>query len=82
MREHNWSDPVCVYESACMVKCDGCGAVIFCEYDPKPSDVQDARLPTDCDEALPYVVLEEYGEFLTDPWSDEDVGRWTWGARS
>lgn len=62
-----------------MFKCRGCGAVLSSTEDgPTLDDLSHSRLPEDCNEAVPVVVLEEYLSCEAGPWDEDDLGRWSW----
>lgn len=79
MSPHAWSRPVPVYEGLSKFKCRGCGAVVLSDgAAPGTGDLDEARLPEDCESASVAVVMEAYADGDVDPWHEEDVGRWMW----
>jgi hypothetical protein len=84
MTPHEWSHPVCIYESCCGFRCKNCDAVCFAFHEgPTADDLKqqgDGVMPADCPATRPLVAQ---GKFLWDqsdmpPWDDEDVGKWSW----
>ena len=77
MRPHDWSFPLCVYETTSMFKCRWCSAVIMSIDDgPTAEDLKHARLPVDCDEAVLVVIHDDYVSGETESWLGDDRFEW------
>jgi hypothetical protein len=83
VKQHFWSDPVWIYDGFAGHKCKDCGAVLFAasgDLDKERGLQGEGLMPEDCEETK---RLVETGRFVWDqndlpPWSDEDVGKWSW----
>jgi hypothetical protein len=82
MKEHHWSNPICIYECAMACKCSGCGAVCFAAWEPDNDNLTHLRnqpIPKDCDEAHS-LVLDGYFQWDFEdppPWLEDDR-QWVW----
>lgn len=85
MKEHNWSDEVCIYENVAGAKCSNCGAMVSFilqdePYIPSKIDIVAAKVPLDCDKAKKLSALYEgcFGDWNGDTWLEEDYGKFVW----
>ena len=76
MKPHQWSRRMAVYEGIDMVVCKGCGAVVLVVVESLDESCEMAKLPLDCDEAVPIVIHEEYDDWTGGPWDDDEKPRW------
>ena len=65
-----------MYEGIDMVVCKGCGAVVLVVVESLDESCEMAKLPLDCDEAVPIVIHEEYDDWTGGPWDDDEKPRW------
>jgi len=86
MKTHEWSDPVCIYESFCGFRCKHCDAVCFALWEgPTADDLRqqgEGVMPEDCDETKRLVAEGKFSWDQDDmpPWEEDDVGKWTWSS--
>lgn len=73
--KHVWSEGFPVYEGIYGCECRGCGArVMTVAAAPTDDELSHARLPLDCDDAVPVVLHEEYLQWDGgDLWNEEDA---------
>lgn len=76
MKPHHWSKRMAVYELIDMIVCKGCGAQILITDRDVENACAQAGLPLDCDEAVPMVIHEEYGDWDGGPWDGDEKPRW------